>query len=367
MFDMDPALTCVIVADDLTGACDSAVQFAAAGLRTTVAIAPGAACDQPEVLAFSTESRALAPEKARNRIRELAAQVREARAEIVFKKIDSTLRGNTAVEVIAALDAFGCDAAVVNPAFPAMARVAEGGMLRVASDAGFAPVEIAAWLRQHGAEGCRHVLAGEIAAAIARGARFISLDALCADDLSRTVAEGLALKERILWAGSAGLASALARHSGSRTPAAPLPYIGGPLLFILGSDHPVTMEQQCRLLAGGRTKLLDARGADARQVRAVLGRGHHLVLRLAQDAVAPERLAELLPDCRPAATVVSGGDTLSAVCHALRVRAIDLRRELAPGIPAGILRGGVWSGSTVVTKSGGFGAPDALLRIGEIL
>jgi len=39
--------------------------------------------------------------------------------------------------------------------------------------------------------------------------------------------------------------------------------------------------------------------------------------------------------------------------------------EVLPGIPWGMLRGGRFDGVLVVTKSGGFGAPDALIRIAE--
>ena len=46
-------------------------------------------------------------------------------------KIDSALRGNTGLEIAAALESFHCDAAIVCPAFPNMHRVVEAGFLRV--------------------------------------------------------------------------------------------------------------------------------------------------------------------------------------------------------------------------------------------
>src|ERR1035438_6288082 len=108
-------LDCLLVADDLTGACDAAVHFAA-----TVLLVPGANAPGARVLALSTESRDLPPEEIRRALLALAAEYPAGSAARVFKKIDSTLRGNTGLEIAAAMESFHCDAAVVCPAFPSM-------------------------------------------------------------------------------------------------------------------------------------------------------------------------------------------------------------------------------------------------------
>ena len=61
--------------------------------------------------------------------------------------------------------------------------------------------------------------------------------------------------------------------------------------------------------------------------------------------------------------MVTGGDTAMHLCRALEVGAIELQREFARGVPAGILRGGAMDGVTVLTKSGGFGDRDLLSRV----
>jgi uncharacterized protein YgbK (DUF1537 family) len=58
--------------------------------------------------------------------------------------------------------------------------------------------------------------------------------------------------------------------------------------------------------------------------------------------------------------VLTGGDTAVAACAALEVSALWLQGEAQPGIPWGILLGGVVPGLPVVTKAGGFGTDDAL-------
>ena len=110
-----------IIADDLTGACDAAVHFRSAGLRTEVSLS--LCVPDADVVAFSTDSRDVRPEEVRRRIGAVAAVMHP---EIVFKKIDSVLRGRPGLEIAISLDAFRCDCAVITPAYPEMGRVVRG-------------------------------------------------------------------------------------------------------------------------------------------------------------------------------------------------------------------------------------------------
>jgi uncharacterized protein YgbK (DUF1537 family) len=341
-------LECLLIADDLTGACDAAVHFARRGYRTHVRLDSDG--EEVSVLAISAESRHLGAAELRRVMDELAQLLPVDQARILFKKIDSTLRGNVGAEIAAAVAAFGCEAAVITPAYPAMGRTVEEGYLRVgAAEA----IDLAARLRSQGLESCVPVQPSAVCAAIQAGARFISIDAACDRDLDSIAAAGLRSGRRILWAGSAGLASALARTLpwggplvlGSPLGTAPRP--ASSVLFCIGSDHPVTVEQQRRLLA--------------------LGRSEHVVLNLSLRPTSLNRVRELIEDAAGAATalVLSGGDTASLVCRALGVRRIQLEDEIAPGIPWGYLSGGAFDGWRVATKSGGFGAPHALIQVAD--
>jgi uncharacterized protein YgbK (DUF1537 family) len=191
---------------------------------------------------------------------------------------------------------------------------------------------------------------------MARGARLVSLEASSDGDLDAIVTEGRLLGKRILWAGSGGLAAALARSMppgpgfDRREPRR------GPVLFCIGSDHPVTLLQQERLLAER-----GVRRCSLGEIVATLRRGEHAFLRIPREGIA----AALLRDIPPAALILSGGDTASAVCEAIGARAIELCDEIAPGIPRGVLRGGERDGLAVVTKSGGFGGADALIQVAD--
>ena len=59
---------------------------------------------------------------------------------------------------------------------------------------------------------------------------------------------------------------------------------------------------------------------------------------------------------------LSGGDIAVAVCRRLSVSAIRVHGEVEPGIPAGEAIGGQSDGTRVVTKAGGFGTADALVK-----
>jgi uncharacterized protein YgbK (DUF1537 family) len=353
-------LDCLLVADDLTGACDAAVHFAA-----TVLVAPGAQAPGARVLALTTESRDLPPPAIRRALFSAAAEFPVDWAALVFKKIDSTLRGNTGLEITAALEAFHCDAAVVCPAFPKTHRVVEGGFLRVTSEPDFVSIDVAARLQLQSGHACAHTRPEGIAALLSAGARFVSVDAACDTDLDRIAAAILPMGRRILWAGSAGLASALAHLLGKPCAPPPAPVRTGAVLFCIGSDHPVTLAQQRALLAGRPSVLLQPEFATHESIGRALSGGIHALLRIPRGLIAAEEVRERIAGVPAAALVLSGGDTASLVCRAAGVRSISLCGEIVPGVPHGILRGGDFDGIPVATKSGGFGDPDAWIQVAD--
>jgi uncharacterized protein YgbK (DUF1537 family) len=124
-------LEVAVIADDLTGAADSGVQFVKAGYRTAVAFwgAPVPPEEDLDAVVIDTASRTMPAGFAARRVVEAGRAVRRVR--IVYKKIDSTLRGPVAAELAAALGATERERTVVAPAFPAAGRVTVGGMQMV--------------------------------------------------------------------------------------------------------------------------------------------------------------------------------------------------------------------------------------------
>ncbi len=120
-----------IIADDLTGANDTALQFHLHGAGTQILLSEDAEClnlKGTQTWAISTESRNITPLESYEKIK-YATQFMMSKfnPDYFFKKIDSTVRGNIAVEVLGMLEVLGWDASIVIPAFPMEGRVTVGG------------------------------------------------------------------------------------------------------------------------------------------------------------------------------------------------------------------------------------------------
>ncbi len=63
----------------------------------------------------------------------------------------------------------------------------------------------------------------------------------------------------------------------------------------------------------------------------------------------------------PGTLLVAGGATLHSLCLSLEARSLAIQGRVVPGVPRSLLRGGLWDGVTVVSKSGAFGS-SSLLR-----
>ena len=92
-----------LIADDLTGACDAAVQFALAGFGTIVSLRAGGELGSiAEMTAISTATR---DEPARDKVRAACRLMSRHGIRVLFKKTDSTLRGNVGAEIQTVMEA----------------------------------------------------------------------------------------------------------------------------------------------------------------------------------------------------------------------------------------------------------------------
>ena len=113
-----------IIADDLTGANDTALQFHMRGCNTQIVLNSESPLNKTnlkiaQACAISTETRNLDLNNAYEKTKAACQKLYDNfNIEYLYKKIDSTLRGNIAVEIKAILDVVKNDAAIVVPAFP---------------------------------------------------------------------------------------------------------------------------------------------------------------------------------------------------------------------------------------------------------
>lgn len=120
-----------IISDDLTGANDTALQFHLRGANTQILLDHEVFLQNiknTQVWAISTETRNIAKDIAYEKVKQATKIfIDKLNLEYFYKKMDSTLRGNIAVETLAMLDVLGWDASIIMPAFPAEGRTTIGG------------------------------------------------------------------------------------------------------------------------------------------------------------------------------------------------------------------------------------------------
>jgi uncharacterized protein YgbK (DUF1537 family) len=414
-------LELAVIADDLTGAADTGVQFlqafAPVYLLDHRRLSPEAFEQPPRAIAVFTSSRGLAAAEAGRVVLATGRAIRGFNPQRVYKKIDSALRGHIGAELEAAMEALDRPFSFIVPAFPEQGRTTVGGVHHVhgipvaATEMGRDPITpvtesfLPKWIGGQTRFPVAHVgaevidagfeaVAGEIKRQRLRGARHISFDATGAGHLDCIARLALEHFPEALLCGSAGLAQRLAGQLPRRgTPeagdqGAGLPTDAGRFLFVCGSASEALRLQVAVLAEGGLVAVESlAPGAlaveDARSVpegaldRVVVEFSQRdLVLQLSPPgrgpAVAePQRLVGKLAEfavaviarAKTAGLFLSGGDTAVAVLEQLDVKAVRLQRELSSGLVFGTLLGGPLSGRPVITKAGSFGRPDTLLDL----
>jgi uncharacterized protein YgbK (DUF1537 family) len=343
------SLTIAIIADDLTGALDSSAPFAARGLGVVAAVGPEALEEAlgtgAEIVAVNTLTRHLEPAAAAAVAGRTADRCVATGVCLILKKIDSRLRGHVGAEATAIAAALGADRLVVAPAVPAQGRIVMGGIIHGTGVAA-AGIDVRS----------RLAAAAHLAVEIPDGDSLEALDAVAATCMARAGS--------VLAVGAHGLASALAYRLSPDMTHGPAFVPAPPVLAIVGSQDPATAAQ-VSALAGAAT-IVDAPGGLLPPPRTALP-APIIVLRsvpgwAAADAAAGRFAAGAsawTAALRPRTLLATGGDTAAALLDHLGCRVLQVGGEAAPGIP--------WSrlpdGTTLVTKSGGFGGRTALLDL----
>ncbi|MGH8056928.1 MAG: four-carbon acid sugar kinase family protein [Candidatus Entotheonellia bacterium] len=396
----------LIVADDLTGAADCAVQFRQAGFSAVVLTAP--ASPRPsrfQVVSLSLHTRDASTARVR-RVweRQAPAIIQLAQQALVYQKIDSTLRGHPALEVGRLRDLLNAPAAVIAPAFPKQGRQTIDGVHRVQgiplAETEFArtsarpltssrlleifqdprdgpPVHLPWSLLEQGAG---HV-AEWLKERLRQSCRLITADAAHEGHLDTLTQAVFSLKQKVLLVGSAGWAErlALAYRESMGTPR---PMAGA--LGVVGSLNHVATEQVHMASAAGATvvPLLPIAAKPAQDIRAdavsflteTLAAGRHAVIWSAPGGRGMATRQEghrilhtlgvlvhaVLSSAEVSGLVIVGGETTRMVLRALRASGITLTGQVAAGVPHGRILDGSFAGLAVVTKAGGFGEETAL-------
>jgi D-threonate/D-erythronate kinase len=347
-----------LLADDLTGALDTAAEFVGLWGPFDVTWADALPSKLPACVAVDTGTRERERAQSVAIVESLVPLLREG--SIAYKKVDSLLRGAWAAELGACLRSGFWRSCIVAPAFAYQGRRTRNGQQYArAQDGGWSPVGDTL-LAQLAADGIA-AQPGRYDAELTAGVHVF--DAESDEDLDHVVTIGRRAAQPVLWCGSGGLAGAFARGSSASVHQ----HLRKPVLGLFGSDQATTAAQL--KACGAAVVALPERGHDsAALVRARLAA--HGVALVRFDLVsglsrgeAAARIARALASLTealdpPGTLLVAGGETLKALCLALGAHALRVTGRIMPGLPRSTIQGGRWDGVEVISKSGAFGPPD---------
>ncbi|MBE0130126.1 D-threonate kinase [Citrobacter amalonaticus] len=406
----------IVIADDFTGSNDTGVQLAKKGARTEVMLTPTQKPSRrADVLVINTESRAIPAAQAARAVQQaLAPWCEGVTAPLVYKKIDSTFRGNVGAEVTAAMRAANRTLAVIAAAIPAAGRTTRDGLCLVNGtpllETEFASDPKTPIISSRIAElvtlqsdipvhevSLDDVRGGRLSALLvafaAEGECMVVVDAVEDRDLS-LIAHAICEQETLpLLVGAAGLANALPVRLFMQEKQAL------PVLVVAGSMSEATRRQVNKALCQDRAKVVDidaSRLASAdfeqeiasvvEQACALLSRQHHTILRTSRCAddrqmidtlcasvgmsrqALGERLSQrlgiitlrIIEQARIGGLFLTGGDVATAVASALGAEGYRIQSEVAPCIPCGTFVNSEIDDLPVITKAGGFGSDSTL-------
>ena len=125
----------VIIADDLTGALDTGVQFSKKNMSTIVTTDLNFnfedICKEADILVIDTESRHIPADEAKERVKSVLSKFNKEEIKFFYKKTDSTLRGNLGSEIEGFMEGLNINEVSFIPAFPSGKRTVKDGVLYV--------------------------------------------------------------------------------------------------------------------------------------------------------------------------------------------------------------------------------------------
>lgn len=388
----------LVIADDFTGATDTGVQLKKRGLTCDVVLTASHQ-STTDAIVLDTESRSLTGERAFQKVSESISFLKLSDYRLVYKKVDSTLRGNIAEEVKAIADAYQPDRIVFAPAYPKIKRKTVDGVHYVgdqrllATDMVQGPSKkiktdrlsdiLAATFHE---PVTNHHLSTPITADLLEFGLLHTFDIIFDADLTALAEYCLAQNQKILYVGSAGLAEALFRTI-QQAP---------PVLAIVGSVSEKSLAQIQYAEQAGVT-IFQVAPVDifepqfqrqyCQQIQAVLAAGEDVILTACKEKADYQRVltigaekgftksqcSQQVQTClasiatqvlkgQPVAGIfLTGGATAISVIEYLKGHGSRIHEEILTGMVISQLISTEFPDLNMITKAGAFGDQSDLL------
>lgn len=396
---MDTNFKMLIVADDLTGAIDTAVTAQLMKLKPSVhwSIPEGV---KDKVTVIDTETRNLTLKNAQEKMQKVTEKLQNSSEyNIIYKKIDSTLRGHIMMEVKALISAFKPELVIFNPAFPAVGRTIVDDDLLInevpVKDTEFArdPLapaytgKITEWFNKNMDMTVYHHPINEIKSDMVLLNGCHTFDTVT-DFHLRSLVKALPdiKKKRILLIGAAALATEFF---------ALYKAVEKPVISFVGSVSQRAMDQVYYARKHGTKiiKLPVLTMYENKKMVAVIAEALEL-LEMGQDVIitAAEKKSdyeaalayekdknleagtisrfikelmgnlsrEIIPKANVSGVLATGGDTAISVLQKLEVESTRVENEIVKGFVVSTLEDGKVPNLKIITKAGGFGSESDL-------
>ena len=369
-----------VIADDLTGALDTGVQFTQWGYTTQLTDDPQN--NTAQVTITNTDTRNKTPKEAYQTVYKLAKNLTHT---IIYKKIDSTLRGNPGPETQAVLDATNETTAILTPTYPRTMRRVQNGHLYIDKK----PITKTEYINEykHKTSNITEILNIDAPTHTTNDPSRLEPGINIIDSTTEQDLQNITRHRTRILAGSAGLAEALCQTL--RNPPPVLTVIGSMRTQTRTQAHQLQTRLGAEIIPLDTTKALHQtpQSETVEKARNTLNRGVDAVItstpspetieytktEAKQMGLTPEQLEQRITNALASITeallcnnlsglILTGGATALAVTKQLNTRNIEILDEVEPGIP--VLR---LDQTPAVTKAGGFGQPDTLIQATKYL
>jgi D-threonate/D-erythronate kinase len=411
----------LVVADDLTGAVDTGVQFSRRNLKTVVITGKNTmhkSLTDFDVLVVDTESRFDDWKAAYKKAYETGIKAGSENIKYIYKKIDSTMRGNAGAEIAGLMDSLNIAYTFVVPALPLYGRTTINGNVYIdgvllaetdyANDPknpvkeSYIPAIISkqcdkktAVLNFNDLLSGKQEIGSKLNELMKSGKEIIVFDAENDEDLELIASVVTGIKGKVMYAGCSGFADKLAGYF-------ELQKEKKSNIVIAGSVNKITARQAESAARELKIKIIDIDIADIISGRSdpekkrilklaekSIAAGDDLIIRSSSSPSSVKKCLEKgrklgMDDFRVSDLVanflgelagefimkkglkgilLTGGDTAIKTLNALNTNGIVVKDEIMHGIPYGYLNDKKYGDLMVVTKAGGFGGEDAIIKI----
>lgn len=415
-----------IIADDLSGANDTGVKFAKKGYNAVVSITTNQSTflipDKIDVFVVDTETRELEERPARKKVKSILEKLSIDQDDFVYKKVDSTMRGNIGAEIEEIMKFLQKDICVFSPSFPSHQRVTIDSCLVVdqkppgkgeysshqlnQEEYSFIPSILEKQTDFSIGQIClKDIAKGQIAILSKinelhkKGNKIIVLDSTIENHLKDIFNSGLKFGGSVLFSGSAGLANHFPiNNNRPEKLKANIENIKSPVIVVAGSRNYIVGQQisylknslnlpeikieleqafsdRERLLENDIAKSIEFVNAgqdlliytdsiynERHSINKKLMVKYHLSFRELEIEIKKifgKLAAEIIRQTNARNLILTGGDVALGVCEELKINNMNILDELLPGIP---LMSANDENRTlhIITKAGGFGKADTL-------